>query len=65
MCIKILVYDCFGIWLAARRLNREHFATGDGHGETAETLDPAVAGSQHESKRRLSDPTSKRSEIGK
>jgi len=38
--MKVPVYDGFGIWLAARRLNKGHFVWANSHSEIAETLNP-------------------------
>jgi transposase len=38
--MKVLVYDGFGIWLAARRLNKGHFVWANGYAETTQTLNP-------------------------
>jgi transposase len=36
--LKVLVYDGFGIWLAARRLNKGRFVWTDGNAETTVSL---------------------------
>jgi transposase len=36
--MKVLVYDGFGVWLAARRLNKGHFVWANGHSDISETL---------------------------
>lgn len=38
--MKVLVYDGFGIWLAARRLNKGHFVWAHAHAGTTQTLNP-------------------------
>ena len=38
--MKVLVYDGFGIWLAARRLNKGRFVWTDGQSAIAVALNP-------------------------
>jgi transposase len=38
--MKVLVYDGFGIWLAARRLNKGRFVWTNGHEAIALALNP-------------------------
>jgi len=38
--MKVLVYDGFGIWLAARRLNKGHFVWGNERDGVAVALNP-------------------------
>jgi transposase len=38
--MKVLAYDGFGMWLAARRLNKGHFVWANAHSENAEISNP-------------------------